>query len=131
MILDVVFRYFEHLRLCHGLPGLLEKESSVYNSSWPEIRLLLSGGGGGGGGLGGGVAGGGSSADSASTLLTSLIVYVVRAVRNVGALDVLRAPTINGGTGETAPQQTNRNSLIILYLICSYVKRSLLNNSHY
>ena len=83
----------------------------------------------GGGGLWGG--GGGNSADYASTLLTSLIVYVVRVVRNVGALDVLHAPTINGGTGVTAPQQTNRNSLIILYLICSYVKRSLLNNSHY
>ena len=44
------------------------------------------------------------------------------------SLDVLYAPTTNGGNG---PQQTNGSSLIILYLICSYDKRSLLNNSHY
>ena len=44
---------------------------SVYNSSWPEIRLRLSGEGWGVGG------GGGSSADSASTLLTLRTVYVL------------------------------------------------------
>ena len=64
-----------------GLGWIDAGESSVYNSSWPEIRLLLSGvgeWGGGGGVLGGGrgLVGGESSADSASTLLTSRIVYV-------------------------------------------------------
>ena len=59
----------------------------MYNSSWPEIRLLLSAFGGGGGG---GVRGGGGGRGI---------------VRNVGALDVLHAPTINGGTGVTGPQQ--------------------------
>ena len=44
-------------------------------------------------------------------------------------LDVLYAPTTNGATGITGPQQTNGNSLIILYLICSIAKRSLMNNS--
>ena len=36
-------------------------------------------------------------------------------LRNVGALDVLYAPTINGGIGITGPQQTNRDSLIIIF----------------
>ena len=52
-------------------------------------------------------------ADSASTLLTLRTVYVY--LRNVGQLDVLYALTINGGTGITGPQQTNRNSLIIIF----------------
>ena len=38
---------------------------------------------------------------------------------------------INGGTRMTGPQQTTDSSLIILYLICSYAKRSLLSNSNY
>ena len=46
-------------------------------------------------------------------------------------LDVVYTPTTNGGTGIAGPQQTNGSSLIILYLICSFAKRSLLNNSHY
>ena len=37
-------------------------------------------------------------------------------------LDVLHAPTTNGGADTTGQQQTNGNSLIILYLICSYAK---------
>ena len=40
--------------------------------------------------------------------------------------DVFCAPTRNGGTGITGPQQTTDNSLIILYLMYSYAKRSLL-----
>ena len=45
-------------------------------------------------------------------LLRASCTYVLR---NVGALDVLYAPTINGGTGITGPQQTSRNSLIIIF----------------
>ena len=41
-------------------------------------------------------------------------------------LDVLYAPTTNGGTGIAGPQQTNGNPLIILYLICSYAKRNII-----
>ena len=59
---------------------------------------------------GGGEEGRESSADSASILLTSRII-----LRTVGTLDVLYAPTINGGTGVTGPQQTNRSSLIIIF----------------
>ena len=65
--------------------------SSVYNSSWPEIRLLLS---------------------LVLCLLRASCMYILR---NVGALDILYAPTIHDGTGITGPQQTNRNSLMIIF----------------
>ena len=54
-------------------------------------------------------------------------VYFMKCIRTGITLDVLYAPTSNGGSGITGPQQTNGNSLIILYLMFL----SLLNNSHY
>ena len=77
----------------------------VYSSSWPEIRLLPPGGGGGGGG---GELGSGAAAASTNCFLRASCTYIFR---NVGTLDVLYAPTINGGPGVAGPQQTNRNSL--------------------
>ena len=50
----------------------------------------------------------------------SLVLCLLRApctyiLQNVGTLDVLYTPTINGGTGITGRQQTNRNSLMIIF----------------
>ena len=84
---------------------------------------------GGWGGWGGG--GGGSSADSTSTLLTLRTVYVyccTKCTHSKLRWTFCYAPTTNGSTGITGPQQTNGSSLIILYLICGYAKCSLLNN---
>ena len=53
---------------------------------------------------GGGGVGGGSGADSASTLLTSRIVYVCFTKRRR-----------TGRSGITGPQQTSRNSQIIIF----------------
>ena len=47
-----------------------------------------------------------------SLVLCASCTYILR---DVGALDVLYAPTINGGTGITGPQQTNGNSLMIIF----------------
>ena len=64
------------------------------------------------------------------SLLLWLVSWLVRAscmkLYALGnTLGVVYAPTTNGGTRMTGPQQTADSSLIILYLICSYAKLSL------
>ena len=71
------------------------------------------------------------------SLLLWLVYWLVRAscmklcaLGNTFSVVYRYPPTTNGGTRMTEPKQTTDSSLIIMYLICSYAKRSLMNNSN-
>ena len=79
----------------------------------------------------GAMAGGRFFVAVASLLVSSRILYEVVRTGKYAWRSAEDAPTTNGRTRMTGPQQTTDSSLIILYLICSYTKRSLMNNSNY